>query len=397
LQGPHASGKVRIVSRQQVPINPAVLEWTLRESGRSATELAEAVDVDGRLLQGWLAGKERPSSAQLRKLAKALKRPTAVFLLPKPPKSAVPRVEFRHAPGRDHDHLIPTERLRLREAGRLQRGLHWVLEELDDDGVRLPKVSVSADPETAAQKLRELIGVAVGAQLDWKSDYEAFRQWRKAVEAMGVIVLALPMGAECSRGFSAWDEHAPVVAINTHWNARARIFTLFHEFGHLLLRTSSICDEIAWSTPKAAVDPIERWCESFAAAVLLPWPDVRQFLRHKLDWDGKAPITSLDAASRVARAFKVSLRATVLHLINHEVAEWKLYRAIPPAIDKKPDGGGGTGRKRPEIRLDEYGRRAARIFVRGLNSDVISRDDVLSYLNVGDRDLSVIEDHVAHE
>jgi Zn-dependent peptidase ImmA (M78 family)/transcriptional regulator with XRE-family HTH domain len=385
------------VSRQQVPINPEVLKWTLRESGRSAGELAEGLRLDERLLQSWLAGKERPSATQLRKLAKALKRPTAVFLLPKPPKSAVPQVEFRHAPGRDHDHLVPTERLRLREAGRLQRGLHWVLEELDDDRVRLPKMSASADPETSAQKVRELIGISAETQLGWKSEYEAFREWRSALEAMGVIVLALPMGAESSRGFSAWDDHAPVVAINTHWNARARIFTLFHELGHLLLRTSSICDETAWASPKAPVDPVERWCESFAAALLLPWPDVRDFLRRKLDWDGKTSITSLDAAARIGRAFKVSLRATVLHLINHEVADWKLYRAIPPAVDKKPDGGGGTGRKRPEVRLDEYGRRAARIFMRGLSSEVISRDDVLSYLNIGDGDLSFIEDHVAHE
>jgi Zn-dependent peptidase ImmA (M78 family) len=272
----------------------------------------------------------------------------------------------------------------MREAGRLQRGLRWILQELDEDGVALPKVGPSADAEAVASRVRELLGVSVATQVGWKSEYVAFREWRHAIESIWIAVLALPMGSESARGFSAWDEHAPAIAVNTHWGPSARIFTLFHELGHLVSRTSSVCDESFVSQRKDATDPVERWCESFAAALLLPWTDVEHFLRRQLRWDGRGQITDLGAASKIARRFKVSLRATVLRLIGKERASWTLYRAISPATETKHSAGGGSGRTRSEARFDEYGRRAAHVLLRGLERDVLSRDDVLAYLNIGD-------------
>jgi len=53
--------------------------------------------------------------------------------------------------------------------------------------------------------------------------------WRGVLEARGVLVLQLSIGKGNVRGFSAWDDHAPIVAVNTSYHPTARIFTLFHE------------------------------------------------------------------------------------------------------------------------------------------------------------------------
>jgi len=76
-----------------------------------------------------------------------------------------------------------------------------------------------------------------------------------------------------------------------------------------------------------------------------------------------------------------------LRLIDHGVATWDLYRQIPEYVDDKSGGGGGGGRSRLQIRRDEYGDQAARVMIRGLEKDVLSRTDVLSYLDVADSDL----------
>jgi hypothetical protein len=55
--------------------------------------------------------------------------------------------------------------------------------------------------------------------------------------------------------------------------------------------------------------------------------------------------------------------------------------------DHKVGGGGGSGRGRNEIREDQYGRRTIRLFVEAMHRDVLTRDDVLSYLDVPDRSL----------
>jgi Zn-dependent peptidase ImmA (M78 family) len=188
-----------------------------------------------------------------------------------------------------------------------------------------------------------------------------------------------------------WDDYVPLVAVNTHWDPSARIFTLLHEFGHLISRTSSVCEELVESRRKGTGDPIERWCEQFAADVLLPSDDVERFLRQKLEWNGKEELDDLGAASKVARRYRVSLRAAVLCMITIGAAKRSLYGAIPAASEEKRGGGGGSGRIRSEIRIDEYGRRTARLFVHGLRRDVLTPDDAFSYLNMSDRDWAEYE------
>jgi transcriptional regulator with XRE-family HTH domain len=110
----------------KVPITPEVLRWAIKESGRDAADLASAVEVSWQTLQDWCAGSDQPDVTYFRKLAGALKRPTATFLLPAPPRSDTPAVKFRHPPGSNDRALNPSERLRLREAARLQRALRWI-------------------------------------------------------------------------------------------------------------------------------------------------------------------------------------------------------------------------------------------------------------------------------
>ncbi|MCA9593111.1 MAG: ImmA/IrrE family metallo-endopeptidase [Myxococcales bacterium] len=359
----------------------------MREGGYDAKELARAVDVSPAVLESWLAGTSRPGVTKLRKLSSVLRRPTATFLLPRPPQSKLPALDFRHPPGREGRALSHTERVRLREAVRLQRALSWVSGELKAAEVKLPKYSSRQDPEAAGIAIREQLGVDAETQTGWKSEYVAFREWRARVEAMNVVVLALPLGADSARGFSVWDERAPLIAVNTHWNAYARVFTLFHELGHLLSRTSSVCEEDFSRKHKEATDPIERWCEAFAASVLLPWGDAAEYLERHHHWDGRSPIRDLKTASALARKFKISVRATVLTLIGHDVAPWSLYRAIPKASEKKAEGGGGSGRSRAEARRDEYGGRTVSIIRRGLERDVLGPDDAIGYLSIGDSEL----------
>lgn len=75
--------------------------------------------------------------------------------------------------------------------------------------------------------------VPLEAQLSWSSAGVALRVWREAVEGLGVMVLMLPMGEESCRGFSIWNDVAPLIAINTAWLPEARIFTMLHELAHL--------------------------------------------------------------------------------------------------------------------------------------------------------------------
>jgi Zn-dependent peptidase ImmA (M78 family) len=261
-----------------VPVTPALVEWAINQSGYTLDAVAVAIRVPSETLKAWIRGQAKPNLGELRRLATLLGRPLAAFLLPAPPRELSPSlVEFR-GPQKDCRKLHPVELQRLREAARLQRILAWINRELHGPPVSLPQLTTSADPLPAAAETRSRLGITTERQRAWRSSSAALQDLREAIERSGVFVLMLPLGEEACRGFSLWDEHAPLIAVNTAWNAESRAFTLFHEYAHLLTRTPSACLEGPLRRPSSREDPAERWCERFAAAVLLPPEELRRYL-----------------------------------------------------------------------------------------------------------------------
>ena len=363
--------------RPTVPVTGAVVEWAIRESGYELAALAKQLKVPVETLRAWAAETTQPRLTQLRKLAAKVKRPLATFLLPEPPTVVAPAVEFRSPPGTDRRELNPTERRYLREAVRLQRFLSWLAKEMGDAPVALPPERPQADATTVASRVRDGLGITVEEQVGWASPSGAFAAWRQKLEGAGVLVLLFPMGRESCRGFSLWDDHVPLIAVNTTgWPPGARAFTLFHEYGHLVTRTPSACLQARRRLTSVASDSPERWGEEFAAALLMPADAVRALVARV----GRLPAEEL--SSTVATYFWVSLRAATLRLVELEFLTWQAYEDLPPFEGKKGGGRSKEGRDRARQRIDQYGSRATRLVSRGLERDVIGRSEVLDYLDV---------------
>jgi len=375
-----------------VPITPSVLKWAIRESGYPEERVAEKIGVSLSDLRAWLSEDSRPTLTQFRRLAALLKRTPATFLLPAPPEIEPLAVQFRHPPDAHRTVASPEERRYLREAARLQNVIKWLMDELGETAPKLLEYSLTSDVEQVGQSARQRLRPLLPSTLsEWQSHAQAFDAWRTALEASGVLVFLFPLGKESARGFSLSD-HAPLIAVNTAWNDAARIFTLFHEYGHLLTRTSSICLERTGPRVSKPTDRAERWCEEFAAALLLPWGPVSDLLRKRFGWHPGMEVDDLDVPRAIANAFKVSWRAATIRLIERGAASWDLYAKIPPYTDQKRRGGAaGEGRDRGQIREDQYGQRAVDLFVRALDRQVLGRGDVLDYLDVTDTALDRLQ------
>ena len=354
-----------------VPITPSVLDWAIAESGYSRPELAASAGVDATRLERWITGDERPGLSDVRRIASKLHRQVATFLLPLPPEAERTSVQFRHPLGtRASRALTPVERRFVRRARRLQEAEAWLIDELGWDRPALRQILTGESADSAAALFRDDLRVTVEDQRGTRSASAAFDLWRSALESLGVFVLQFAMGEDTARGFSLWNEAAPVVVVNTAWPDEARIFTLFHEAGHLLSRTDSACARAAL-TPHAG-DGAERWCEAFAAAVLIPRDALADVHR----------VTDVQALSSLAKSMRVSLRAMALRLIDVGKASWELYESIPAIAERKPKGGGGTARSRSEIRADEFGQRTNSLFINAVQRDVISQSQALDYLDI---------------
>jgi Zn-dependent peptidase ImmA (M78 family) len=259
--------------------------------------------------------------------------------------------------------------------------------------IDLPRSVSGEEAELAAGRIREWLGVALDEQVSWGSGVEAWKNWREQLEQLGLLVFVLQLGPDNIRGFSSWDSVAPVIAVNTAYNPEARIFTAFHELGHLTLRSEAACADLAWTERRPAASDIaeERWCEEFAASALLPRLAVLEFA------DATAPSTQsgFDLAVEVASKFNVSIRAAAIRLIRLDIEDETLYALVNERA-RVWDRNKGFARGRPagrvQRRLNEYGTAAMSKLISGSNQGLLNLRDLRDFLRVDATEVDEISD-----
>lgn len=370
------------MTRRDVPITGSVLAWARDEAGLAPADVAATLGVDVATVEAWESGAALPSRGQFSKLAELLRRPTALFFLPEPPRKAGLPTSLRSAPGLMGHRLSKEEVRQIRWARRLQQIVAWVLRDEGSAEVDLPRYSTDDRSIEAAATVRRILGVPPAEQLAWESPSEAFRSWRDALEELGVLVIQLQLGRESVRGFSAWDDHAPIVGVNTAYHPTARIFTLFHELGHLVTRTDAAC--LRFIVPADPEVGAERWCERFAAELLLPADALRSVASHfGISVHGR--VEDVDTARKIAARFKVSTRAASLRLQELQLAPPSLYGMVERELadrDWNAQAGGGGGQPAPEKRLRELGTRIPEILIDAAKGGRLTRSDLSDYLHL---------------
>lgn len=368
--------------RQSVPITGSVLRWAREEVGLSQAELADSVNVDPSEVESWEVGGSTPSKGNFSRLVTVLKRPSAIFFLPDPPTQAGLPTSLRNAPGLGQHKLGPVEVRQIRWARRLQEIASWSLRDAHEGPFPFARYSLDDDPQEAGALYRESLDVPVSDQLGWATASEAFRAWRSVLESQDILVLQLSLGQGNIRGFSAWDDYAPLVAVNTAYHPTARIFTLFHEVAHLLTRTDAAC--LRFILPSGQDSRMERWCETFSAAFLLP-ADALRSVAGRYGVSESERVTDPDVARRIANRFSVSTRATSLRLQELGLAPSSLYTSVADLFDSmdwNTGGGGGGGQPAPEKRLSQLGSRVPEILFDAAASGRLNRRDLSDYLNL---------------
>jgi Zn-dependent peptidase ImmA (M78 family)/transcriptional regulator with XRE-family HTH domain len=317
----------------EVYVELKVLVWARESMGRNIEEVANRLHVSNDLVKRWESGEKKPTLNQLKKLADYYRRPIAVFFLPKPPKEHSLPKDFRTLPGETKVPLSPKIRLAIRRARRLQSLAIELQGALHHDIVlKIGSVSLSDDPEVVANQTREHFGVNIQTQIRWGNENMALREWIKAIENLGLLVLQMSMPIEDVRALSLTDGSIPVIILNTKDSVKGRIFSLFHEFGHILLNMGGICDPTSgepWDTndqniSSGEIKIVEKFCNHFAGALLVPKNEI---LSHELIKSERIPSEWSDSVlGRVARDFKVSQEVILRRLVILNLATGSFYK-----------------------------------------------------------------------
>ncbi|MCY3986746.1 MAG: ImmA/IrrE family metallo-endopeptidase [Candidatus Dadabacteria bacterium] len=366
-----------------MPVSTSALAWAVAESGVPKADLEKRLKVASGTVERWIDGDCQPNGTQFKRLKLLLKRPASIFFMETPPISPEAEVAMRLAFGATSRSRSPNERLAIRDATRVRKFVGDLWEELREQYKGIPSASTNEDPEEVANTVRsEILGVGIQEQLAWSSPSQAFRKWRALIERMHILVFLYPLGELSARGFSCASDHPPVIGVSTTWHPSIRVYTLFHELGHVLTRTSSSCVEATTGVPTE--DPVERWCERFSASLLMPGQAVRELIERHGSLDAIATATWL------ANKLCVSRKAALLRLVEIGDATWSDFRRLDSKFERK--GGGGRpdadyARTRDIVRRDTYGGCLSGV-MDAYQSGLVTEADIRSYLRMSPEELA---------
>ncbi len=364
-----------------VPVQPAVLKWARESCGANVDDAAEVIGVSASAFAHLERQESTVRLGDLRKLAHYFRRPLAAFLLAEPPAEPLPPPDFRMLPGRHHPFDRSTH-FAIRRAARLQLAAHDIMPNLErDTSPRLERATLSESPLEVAIRERKSFGVAVEDQLGWRNEWQAYRVWRSAVEKKNVLVFQFPMPVEDARGFSLSDGEPFTIALSASDAPRGRIFTLFHEYAHLLLRMPGVCLPGKEPRSKTSAAAIERWCDKFAAELLVPGSDLSSFVKlHLLAQDSALPV----ALVKGSRAFKVSEFVILGKLLDERVISKREFFTEMRRLKGrrlKPNKGGGASSTAERV-LRENGYLFTSIVFEARGRNALSYAEVADYLSM---------------
>ncbi len=256
------------MARISTDINPKILCWARKEAGYQVEEIAAKLRVDtNRYLKWEKDGKDIPLG-KLQNLASQFKRQIAVFFLPDVPAKIKRPKDYRNLTPAESQ-LSKNVLLALRRSAHLQQ----LAKELEGEKYWnnklkwLKKVERLKNEQDSIAQLRNLLGIDLDHQLEWKSYNEAYKNWRTAIEEkLGILVFQFSMPIEELHGFCMTDNFPYTIVCNSRHSYTGRIFTIFHELAHIIRHQSGMC----------LVDNIEQnqkeeWaCNTFAGRFLVP-------------------------------------------------------------------------------------------------------------------------------
>ncbi|HKI70172.1 MAG TPA: helix-turn-helix transcriptional regulator, partial [Verrucomicrobiae bacterium] len=180
-------------SNQAIAVNASLLAWAREESGYEVDQVAKRLQVKEERVAAWEKGELRPTMRQVEKLAHFFHRPLSIFFLPRRPQLPPLAAEYRRLPDVEPGHESPELRLALRQMLTRRENVLNLMGEL---GEPIPEFSLRAhlreSPADVGARLRQAIGIDVATQFDWDNEWEAWREWRAAVEQLGVLVFQFP-------------------------------------------------------------------------------------------------------------------------------------------------------------------------------------------------------------
>lgn len=275
------------MATERLNIGQANIDWALRRAGLCRNTYVEKNPEHAK----WIMGEVGPTPKQLEDFTKHVHVPFGYMFLTDLPKEKMPIPMFRKNVDKDTFNLNLYDTITI-----LQSRQDWLSEYLVENGMDtchcVGEVSLMTPIKETVSKMYQILNLERGWNMGCRNEDEAVRTMAEHLEEVGIMVsfngvvgnsTNRPLSVNDCRGFALVNDVAPFIFINNSDAKRAQLFTLAHEFCHVLMGVSAGSAE---NISDIYEDSIERYCDNVAAAFLvdeellrLNWTDVREMAR----------------------------------------------------------------------------------------------------------------------
>ena len=373
----------------RIKVKKEIYLWAIKESQKDFEE----IQIKFNSINDWINQNSMPTFRQLEDLANYLKVPFGYMFLDKPPKTNIIEAEFRTIGNK-----IPNISKNLRDTVYdMSRKQDWISEYRKDNGwdkLDLEKFKVlSRDSYIEfAEEAKSFLKLDEDWYKEVNGNKAAYNKLREALELKGIIVMQngvvgfnnhrkLDIGE--FRGFMLYDEFAPLIFVNTNDSDAGKIFTLIHEYIHVLFEE----DDIFIHTDAHADNTSEYQINNITAELLMPKSHIKKYWNER-----EKNINQIEDLSKLFNVSKLALAIKLknLQLIGQSLVE-KVNNMTEEDIRNKRTTNGGDYWNTYKSR---YSSSFVNTVVQGAESGEISFKYAFDLLNVKAKNYDILKESV---
>ena len=368
-----------MINKKHIQTNNQVLIWARESIALTKNQVVEKTKISNSKLSQLETGEKLPTLDELKLLSKVYKRTIATLLLNTPPKEK-PLPKDRRTINSENQNVFHEKTiLAVRKARALANSF---LELRKDLGIETSKFNLSAklddDPKTIANKIRTIL--KLNELKTFNRPNEALEYSIEQCEKIGVVIFQLSLIQDNVRGFAITDDVVPIIGIKRGGETpQSKLFSLFHELGHIILNEGGICDLSDKSTIV-----IEKWCNAFSAELIIP---NEEFLNNELVVKYKEEnnkIWSLKDLIQVGSIFNASPLSVLRCLLENKLVSKDFYSEKHEKWNKPQFGRSKNpeGRNISKEAIQEKGRTYISLAFRAYDRNTIDLKDLSDFLGV---------------
>ncbi len=361
-----------------------MLVWAREEVGYTVEQAADALGLSAETLLAAESNKHQLTLNQLRTAAEKYNCPFGFFYLSKPPykKSFKPLPDYRLEPG-----LAGKAHYRLDLEIKKVRDRRLVFLDLAkslDNPIKPFKILPKATPKSIGIHLRKRLIIS-NHELDSLQFDKVYSYWKSKIEEDGVLVYEsqyLPKESGVI-GAAIYTKTYPIILIKRggDYNAR-KLFTLLHEYAHLLKGESAINDEYSQTVriKSSGESSLEIECNRIAGETLIPSESINLSEYQNLD--------TTTMMEKLANSFKVtySTAAVCLRRLNlvsqSELSQLLNIRRIENNKNKKAKEGKPVKIPRENLMRLDLGRPLFNLVLKAYSNGSLNIYDASKVLNL---------------